>query len=231
MSRDCLPCSQVRASCAVDHPNVLRWLGFLSEGEQEHARAVSGATAEAGGGVGVGGGVGGGVGVGGGGGGGAAWRLIGVMEYAPGFSSLGKPPSMETITRDTYPSTARFTGAEIREIASGIAQALEHLHGRGLSHGDVYAHNILWRRATRSDEGGNQRPTRRHHHHKRGHHHHNEKDADEALAKLSDFGAAFYYGPNDPHALRYERMVQRAFGLKLPDCISDCLSDCPPHQV
>ena len=190
----------MRASCAVDHPNVLRWLGFLSEGEQEHARAVSGATAAAGGGG------------GGGGGGGAAWRLIGVLEWAPGFSSLGKPPSMETITRDTYPTKARFTGAEIREIASGIAQALEHLHGRGLSHGDVYAHNILWRRATRSDEGGNQRPTRRHHH-KRGHHHQNEKDADETLAKLSDFGAAFYYGPNDPHALRYERMVQRAFGL------------------
>jgi len=45
LSSDGKNLDEVRASCAVDHPNVLRWLGFLSEGEQEHARAVSGATA------------------------------------------------------------------------------------------------------------------------------------------------------------------------------------------
>jgi len=29
-------------------------------------------------------------------------------------------------------------------IASGVGTAAAHLHGRGLSHGDLYAHNVLW---------------------------------------------------------------------------------------
>ena len=78
LSSDGKNLDEVRASCAVDHPNVLRWLGYLEEGagrSGEVARA-SGA--------------------------GVGWRLVGVLEWAPGFSSLGKPPSMATITRDTY---------------------------------------------------------------------------------------------------------------------------------
>jgi serine/threonine protein kinase len=29
-------------------------------------------------------------------------------------------------------------------IARGIASAAEHLHQQGITHGDLYAHNILW---------------------------------------------------------------------------------------
>jgi hypothetical protein len=29
-------------------------------------------------------------------------------------------------------------------MASGIASACRHLHARGINHGDLYAHNILW---------------------------------------------------------------------------------------
>jgi serine/threonine protein kinase len=34
-------------------------------------------------------------------------------------------------------------------MAAGIASACRHLHARGINHGDLYAHNILW------DEDGN----------------------------------------------------------------------------
>ena len=41
-----------------------------------------------------------------------------------------------------------------------------------------------------------------------------------ALAKLSDFGAAFYYGPSgSAEALAYERMEVRAFGLLLDELL------------
>ena len=207
LSSDGMNLDEVRASCAVDHPHVLRWLGYLSEGEGEKARAVASVS--------------------------TAWRLVGVLEWAPGFSSLGKPPSMESITRDTYKPSTSFASAEIREIGAGLAAALEHLHGRGLSHGDVYAHNVLWKRA--SSEAG---PSRLHHR-RRHHHHHREgaaagaaagggdtegggaaaEDDGRAMAKLSDFGAAFYYGPGSAHAASYERMEQRAFGLLLAELL------------
>ena len=32
----------------------------------------------------------------------------------------------------------------LARMACGIADAVAHLHARGLSHGDLYAHNILW---------------------------------------------------------------------------------------
>ena len=196
LSSDGMNLDEVRASCAVDHAHVLRWLGYLSEGAEQISRASSAS---------------------------AGWRLVGVLEWAPGFSSLGGPPSMTSITRDTYPATARFSGAEVRDIARGIASALEHLHGRGLAHGDVYAHNILWKGAVQGAAHGRAHHSRRHHHHTHRqlvHREHEGADGDgRAIAKLSDFGAAFYYGVGDAHALSYERFEQRAFGLLLEELL------------
>lgn len=36
-----------------------------------------------------------------------------------------------------------FTPAALLSIASGVASALAYLHGHGVCHGDVYAHNVL----------------------------------------------------------------------------------------
>jgi len=67
-----------------------------------------------------------------------------VLELiADEFKNLGNPPSFETCTRDTFDSTTVFTTAELMQIISGIASALNHLHNNGIMHGDVYAHNIL----------------------------------------------------------------------------------------
>ena len=43
-----------------------------------------------------------------------------------------------------YASDQRFTLDAVLRLARGIAAAAQHLHGRGILHGDVYAHNILW---------------------------------------------------------------------------------------
>jgi hypothetical protein len=62
---------------------------------------------------------------------------------APDFRNLAAPPSLESCTRDIYADDANFTLATALSIAHGIASAAQHLHARGIMHGDLYAHNIL----------------------------------------------------------------------------------------
>lgn len=61
----------------------------------------------------------------------------------PRFRNLAGPPSLASCTRDVYPEELRFTLPVALNIALGIASAAEHLHARGIMHGDLYAHNIL----------------------------------------------------------------------------------------
>ncbi|TGE06337.1 leucine-rich repeat-containing protein kinase family protein [Hymenobacter fodinae] len=62
----------------------------------------------------------------------------------PAFQNLAGPPSLASCTRDVYaPGTAFKPEAAVR-IATGIAAAARHLHARGILHGDLYAHNILY---------------------------------------------------------------------------------------
>lgn len=68
-----------------------------------------------------------------------------VLPLLPeGTRALAAPPSLESCTRDVYADDQRFSATTLRAIARGIASALAHLHARGLLHGDLYAHNILW---------------------------------------------------------------------------------------
>jgi serine/threonine protein kinase len=61
----------------------------------------------------------------------------------PEYKNLGKPPNLETCTRDTYPPGTTFSLESILRIAQGIAAVAAHLHSQGILHGDLYAHNIL----------------------------------------------------------------------------------------
>ena len=63
---------------------------------------------------------------------------------APAFKNLAGAPSLESCTRDIYPEDARFSLDNVLGMAHGIAAAAEHLHERGIMHGDLYAHNMLW---------------------------------------------------------------------------------------
>lgn len=56
---------------------------------------------------------------------------------------LAAPPSMASCSRDVYAPGLRLTADQARQIAQATAQALQHLHARGLVHGDLYAHNTL----------------------------------------------------------------------------------------
>jgi serine/threonine protein kinase len=62
----------------------------------------------------------------------------------PTHINLAGPPSLESCTRDVYPAGLRISAATVLHMARSIATALAHLHQRGVLHGDVYAHNILW---------------------------------------------------------------------------------------
>ncbi|HPW28235.1 MAG TPA: lipopolysaccharide kinase InaA family protein, partial [Rhodoferax sp.] len=67
---------------------------------------------------------------------------------APGYINLAGPPSLESCTRDVYPGGLRIPLAAMLQLADGIAGAVAHLHAKGLMHGDLYAHNILWNPAS-----------------------------------------------------------------------------------
>jgi len=61
----------------------------------------------------------------------------------PSFKNLGNPPTFETCSRDTYEESFSIQCKEILRIAKAVASAAEHLHSKGIMHGDLYAHNIL----------------------------------------------------------------------------------------
>lgn len=68
-----------------------------------------------------------------------------VMPLVPeGWHVLAGPPSLESCSRDVYDPELSFDPETALHVATGIAAATAHIHARGLLHGDLYAHNILW---------------------------------------------------------------------------------------
>lgn len=67
-----------------------------------------------------------------------------VMELIPpGFRNLGLPPSLLTCTRDTFIPNTQLSAQAIGYIAGQLADTMAHMHAKGVSHGDVYAHNTM----------------------------------------------------------------------------------------
>lgn len=69
---------------------------------------------------------------------------------------LADPPSFESCSRDVYAKDLTLTPEEVKRIAQAITNTAKYLHSRGLMHGDLYAHNILWsaQKVVLSDLGG-----------------------------------------------------------------------------
>ena len=61
----------------------------------------------------------------------------------PEFINLAGPPSFSSCTRDIYRPGVTFSEETILSYARNIASAAGHLHGLGIAHGDLYAHNTL----------------------------------------------------------------------------------------
>lgn len=80
-----------------------------------------------------------------------------VMPLLPAdLQVLADPPSFASCTRDVYADGLRLSPEQVQYISVGVSHAVQHLHGRGLMHGDLYAHNILWNNSqvVLSDLGG-----------------------------------------------------------------------------
>lgn len=72
-------------------------------------------------------------------------QLAMALPLLPGhWQSLAGPPSFASCTRDVYAEHARWSRAAAQQLLRGVRSAVEHLHQRGLLHGDLYAHNVLW---------------------------------------------------------------------------------------
>ena len=56
---------------------------------------------------------------------------------------LAEPPSFESCTRDIYAPQLRLSPDVAHRLLQSIRAAVQHLHQRGLLHGDLYAHNTL----------------------------------------------------------------------------------------
>ena len=54
-----------------------------------------------------------------------------VQVLAKGLHDLGKPPSMKTITRDTYPEGTEFSTAFMLNAAIGVSRAAAYMHSMG----------------------------------------------------------------------------------------------------
>ena len=59
------------------------------------------------------------------------------------YKNLGFPPNFDTCTRDTFPHDYTLTSKEIYEISKQVLSVSIHLHEHNITHGDLYAHNIL----------------------------------------------------------------------------------------
>ncbi|KAJ8066324.1 hypothetical protein OCU04_005400 [Sclerotinia nivalis] len=67
-----------------------------------------------------------------------------VLELIPPhYTNLGLPPTLDSCTRDAFHPETVFSIEKCRAILISIASASMHLHERGITHGDLYAHNIL----------------------------------------------------------------------------------------
>ncbi|POA67375.1 leucine-rich repeat-containing protein kinase family protein [Pseudomonas sp. GW531-T4] len=62
----------------------------------------------------------------------------------PSYRNLAALPSLASCTRDIYDESSRFSADAALRMARGIASVGAHLHRQGITHGDLYGHNILW---------------------------------------------------------------------------------------
>ena len=120
----------------------------------------------------------------------------------PAFATLAGPPSLDSCTRDVYGEDLNFTPAQVMAMVQGVAAAARHLHERGILHGDLYAHNLLYSLQPAMPHSSQEAPGR---------------------VLLGDFGAASCYDRADEVlAGRLERLEVRAFGCLLAELLARC---------
>ncbi len=67
-----------------------------------------------------------------------------VMDLIPSdYYNLGQPPSLESCTRDTFTKGQTFNAEQAEHIIAQMRNLVAHLESKQVSHGDLYAHNVL----------------------------------------------------------------------------------------
>jgi hypothetical protein len=68
-----------------------------------------------------------------------------VMTLIDGsYLNMAGPPSLASCSRDVYPQGFALSIEAVRKMTASIASVGAHLHGLGIAHGDLYAHNLLY---------------------------------------------------------------------------------------
>lgn len=65
----------------------------------------------------------------------------------PSYRNLAALPSLASCSRDVYADDTRLSLEVALRMARAIASVGAHLHRHGITHGDLYGHNILWNEA------------------------------------------------------------------------------------
>lgn len=65
-----------------------------------------------------------------------------VMDFVDA-KPLAEKPNSHSLLRCRWNKDILFSLSFVFNVATGVASALEHMHARGVLHGDVYAHNVL----------------------------------------------------------------------------------------
>lgn len=60
------------------------------------------------------------------------------------YTQLAAPPDLHRYTRDRYDDTRTFTEKEAEMLIDTVHQIVQALHNKGITHGDIYAHNLLY---------------------------------------------------------------------------------------
>ena len=67
-----------------------------------------------------------------------------IMHLIPeDYTNLGEPPTLQSCTRDHFDDDFMLTVAAAHKIVLSVVDTMLHFIERGISHGDLYAHNIL----------------------------------------------------------------------------------------
>eukprot|EP00977_Amphora_coffeiformis_P020990 scaffold8690_cov190-Amphora_coffeaeformis.AAC.17 len=151
-----------------------------------------------------------------------------VMEYLENYTVLADPPSMQSCSRDVYnnnnklddpdddtktttstTTTTMRNSAIIRgwdfvtaeHVVTVLLETLVTLHQAGLTHGDLYGHNLLVTSSSSHEDDNTNTTTT------------TSTSTSKVRIKLSDFGAAYAYDRTAPYAPYVEAAEVRALGV------------------
>jgi hypothetical protein len=142
-----------------------------------------------------------------------------VMEYLIDYSTIADPPSFESCTRDVYTNTnpdhqkwssndpdhQKWSSNDVLHFVNVLLDSLRLLHRHGITHGDLYGHNILLSYCKNTDN--------------------DTKNTDDVYrhsypsinVRLSDFGASFMYDTTSEYGENVQRIELRAFQVLLQE--------------